>query len=218
MTSVRDRALALAATLGLVACLLAGQAMADSGRASASRSAQAAVGRAGFAYLTGLRRFAAAELWIHLEPQFDGYYRVLKNAQFMLPNIRLIVLLDPHFVQAYYVAPQILIDSGRVADAIALARDGVVDNPDSGTLHASYSQLLQTRTDDLAAAVREADLAMRPDQRFADSDEQFNAMKMVAGVYKKAGLADREAKALEVVRQLDSDPSRAPGVRDSEQF
>jgi tetratricopeptide (TPR) repeat protein len=214
--SVRIPALA-AVALALVACLLGGQALADArvpGRAGAATGA--AVGRAGFAYLTGLRRFAALLLWNRLEPQFHAYYSnlALKDERFLLPNMRVVTLLDPQFVQAYYMVPWILLDNGMLADSLEVAREGVANNPDSGILHTSLAQILYLKTDDVAGAVAQADLAMRPSQLWADSTEQWESMKVLVDIYRKAGEPDRAAAVLLVVQEIEKQLGGAPGVRD----
>jgi hypothetical protein len=134
-----------AAAMALVACLLGGQALVDGGVAAVSVTRiDATVGRAGFAYLTGLRRFAALLLWNRIEPQFHAYYadRPIKEQTFVLPNLRVIVALDPQFIQAYYVAPWVVQANDKVADALAIAREGVANNPRSGLLHSALAQIL----------------------------------------------------------------------------
>jgi hypothetical protein len=210
------------AAVVLVACLLGGQALVD-GRAASSGASRvgSTVGRAGFAYLTGLRRFAALLLWNRLEPQFHEYYRdrTIKDQTFVLPNIRLIVLLDPQFIQAYYLAPWIVQANGKVADALAIAREGVANNPRSGLLHSALAQILYLRTDDLRGAVAQADLAMRPDQVWADATEQWQGIRLLRDIYKKAGLPEKAAETDRVTALLESDLGGAPGFRDpDEQF
>ncbi len=216
MTSARDARMALVAA-ALLGCLLGGQAIVD-GRAPAtvSSSPGESAARAGFAYLTGLRRFAALLIWNRLEPQFHEYYdgTPLKTQLFVLPNMRIVLLLDPRFIQAYYIAPWILIENARIQDGVELARRGVMDNPDSGLLHASLAQILVLRTSDLKGAVHQADLAMRSDQLWASGTEQWQAMQMLAGVYRTAGLKQKEADVRRVIRQIESDLGGAPGYRD----
>jgi tetratricopeptide (TPR) repeat protein len=205
------------AGLALVACLLAGQAVADA-RVPLRSGAQAGatMGRAGFAYLTGLRRFAALVLWNRLEPQYHGYYigKPLKDQVFLLPNLRLVLMLDPQFIQAYYMAPWILRDNDRLDDAIAIARSAVRDNPDSGLLHTALAQILYLEKRDTAESLRQADLAMAPDQLWADETEQWQALKIVADIYRSAGLTAKADAAIAVTKLLETQLGSAPGFRD----
>jgi hypothetical protein len=209
-----------AAAMALVACLLGGQALVDGGAGAVAR-VDATVGRAGFAYLTGLRRFAALLLWNRIEPQFHAYYadRPIKEQTFVLPNLRVIVALDPQFIQAYYVAPWVVQANDKVADALAIAREGVANNPRSGLLHSALAQILYLRTDDIDAAVVQADLAMRSDQVWADATQQWQGIRILRDIYAKAGLPDRVAETDRVTAMLETDLGGAPGFRDpDEQF
>jgi hypothetical protein len=207
-----------AAAMALVACLLGGQALVDGGAGAVAR-VDATVGRAGFAYLTGLRRFAALLLWNRIEPQFHEFYggRSLEQQTFVLPNLRVIVLLDPQFIQAYYVAPWVVQANDKVADAIAIAREGVANNPRSGLLHSALAQILYLRTDDIGGAVEQADLAMRPDQVWADATQQWQGIRTLRDIYAKAGLPDRVAETDRVTALLEAALGGAPGYPD-EQF
>jgi tetratricopeptide (TPR) repeat protein len=221
MTTARRGANLALGTL-LAASLLAGQAVTDASmHARGGPQAGEVFGRAGFAYLTGLRRFAALLLWNRLEPQYHEYYsgRSLKDQTFLLPNLRVVLMLDPRFIQAYYMAPWVVRDNGLVDDAIAIARQGAADNPDSGLLHTSLAQILYLERRDQAESLREADLAMRPDQLWADATEQWESMKIIADIYRSAGLADRAETAIAITKQLEAAPGTVPGLRDpGEQF
>jgi hypothetical protein len=190
------------AAAALASCILVGQGLVDvSVRAGGTTRIESTAGRAGFAYLTGLRRFAALVLWNRIEPQFHDYYegRAVRDQTFVLPNLRVIVALDPQFIQAYYVAPWIVQANGRVADAVAIAREGVDNNPRSGLL---------------SGAVEQADLAMRPDQVWADATQQWQGIRALRDIYAKAGLPGRVAETDRVTAQLESDLGGAPGFRD----
>ncbi len=205
------------AGLVLAVMLLGGQAVSDARVATtATSSAGAVVGRASFAYLTGLRRFAAVLLWSRLEPQFHEFYGgvPLSKQLYFLPNARLITLLDPQFVQAYDIAPWILLQNGRLSQAIGLAREGVRNNPHSGVLHTSLAQILYLRTKDRAGAIRQADLAVRPDEVWLDAVQQWQSLTLIADIYTHSGLPDKAAQALAITRQLDKDLGGAPGFRD----
>lgn len=187
--------------VALVAVLLLGQAAADrlTPAAGFARTGRL-VGRAAFAYLTGLRTFAAAALWSRVEPVYHGYYEryALKEQAWSMPTMRIVLALDPQFVQAYYVAPWVMTERGMVDRGLALARLGVENNPRSGLLHASYAQMLALNGRDIKEAVRQANLALVSD--WADIDEEFAGLVQLRLVYEKAGLKDR---ALAVQREAD---------------
>jgi tetratricopeptide (TPR) repeat protein len=207
---LRARATAAIVVLALVA-ILGGQALADRVAPDVPNGALTgqALGRAGFAYLTGLRQFGAALLWNRLEPQMHDYYgRVgLGKMGFMLPSVRAIVMLDPQFAQAYYVAPEILIDSGQLQAGMDLAKEGVENNPRSGLLLASYAELLLTRSKDATAALAYAERTLAPDTVWHTDEEQWDAMANMRAVFERNGLPGMVAEAQAIMDAIDADPN-----------
>ena len=210
-------ALALLAVLG-------GQTLADRAAPEAPNGALTgqAMGRAGFAYLTGLRQFAAAFLWNRLEPQMHKYYGGdigLGKMTFMLPSIKAIVTLDPQFVEAYYVAPEILIENGtlpgvsaaeaaaRLKAGLDLAREGTQNNPKSGIALTSYSELLLTRAKETTAALPYAERAMAPDIVWRTDEEEWDAMAVLRTVFTKNNLPARAAEAQAIMDSIDANPN-----------
>lgn len=191
------------AAVALTLALLAGQAAAAPTRAVWGSDAAAVLGRTGFAYIGGLRTFAAAVLWNRLEPQFHRYYASnrLEDQVQMLPTIRVVMWLDPQFVQAYYIVPYLLTLRGDFVQGESLAREGIRNNPTAGILRASYIQILQYRNkvayrDEMVALAREG---MQPQMRYATGDELYEALAVYRIVFKSAGdtaSADRIAKIL----------------------
>ena len=219
---LQTRATAVIVVLALLV-VLGGQTLADRAAPEAPNGALTgqAMGRAGFAYLTGLRKFAAAFLWNRLEPQMHEYYGEvgLGKMTFMLPSIKAIVTLDPQFVEAFYVAPQILIDSGvlpgvpsavaaaRLEAALDLAKEGAVNNPKSGIAVTSYAELLLTRAKDPTAALAYAERAMAPDMVWRTDEEQWDAMAVLKAVFEKNRLPGKEAEAQAVMDAIDANPN-----------
>lgn len=207
---LQTRATAAIVALALVA-VLGGQALADRAAPGAPDGALTgrAVGRAGFAYLTGLRQFGAAFLWNRLDPQMHDYYggAGLGRMTFMLPSIRAIVALDPQFVEAYYVAPEILIESGHLQAGLDLAEEGVVNNPKSGLALYSYAELLFTRAKDPVAALPYAERAMAPDAVWRTDEEHFNGLAVLRSIFAKNGLAQKAAEAQAMMDRIAADPN-----------
>lgn len=224
MTERRRIATAIAAVVLSLALVLGGQSLADAVAPSAPNGALTgqAVGRAGFAYLTGLRQFAAALIWNRLDPQMHQYYGGhigLGHMTFMLPNIKVITILDPQFIEGYYVAPEILIESAtlpgisaaeakaRIQSGLDLAKEGVTNNPKSGILLTSYAQYLWTTAHDLKAAVPYAERAMASDIVWRWDDEQWDSMSVLRDIFLKAGLPDQAAAADAVKKAIDAKPN-----------
>jgi hypothetical protein len=171
--------LAIAAVL-LAALLLGGQAAGDVLLRASRGSATQSVGRAGFAYLTGIRTYAAAVLWARLEPINDKYYETttLAEKKYLLPSIRMVTLLDPQMEEPYYIGPWLLWEAGLKDNGEKLAREGIERNPGSGWLHAGYAQLLVVEKR-MPEAAREADLAMRGKwPSYADEYEALPALEI----------------------------------------
>ncbi len=204
------RATVAIVVLALLA-VLGGQALADVVAPSVPNGALTgqALGRAGFAYLTGLRQFGAAFLWNRLESQMHDYYGGvgLGRMTFMLPSIKAIVTLDPQFVEAYYVAPEILIESGRLQAGLDLAKEGADNNPKSGIALTSYSELLLTRAKDATAAFPYAERAMASGIVWRTDEEEWDAMAVLRAVFTKNGQPGMAAEAQAIMDAIDADPN-----------
>lgn len=93
-----------------------------------------------------LRYTAAALLWMkvdyyHHEYEFQG--KKLTQNEPIMPLIRLITLLDPHFVQAYdFGAFHLAVDLKRPEQGMKFLAEGVANNPNSFDLNWEYGFLL----------------------------------------------------------------------------
>lgn len=214
-TSVR-----LMLVAGLLVVLLAAQAGAAAlTPTGASSETGRVLGRAGFAYLSGIRTFTAAVLWNRLEPQFDLYYaqKGLAQQTQMMPMLRMVQMLDPQFVQTYYIASWIVSRHGDPEEGMRISREGIENSPRSGLLRSSYIQnmLLQDnlRVEQGKARIyidevlREADAASGTDIIWNGDAEKFEGYAAIAAAYNLAGL-EAKAKAAEAV--IDSIRASAP--------
>jgi len=203
-----------------LAVILGGQALADRAAPDVPNGALTgrALGRAGFAYLTGLRQFGAALLWNRLEPQMHEYYGGvgLGRMTFMLPNIKAIVTLDPQFVEGYYVAPEILIESGHLQAGLDLAKEGVANNPKSGELLTSYAELLFARSKDATAALPYAERAVATDTVWRTDEEKWDGYAIARDVFKNA-LPQKAAEAQAVMDAISADPNATMNPVDTDE-
>lgn len=149
------------------------------------------LGRAGFAYLSGLRTFGAAVLWNRLDPQFHLYYSgvQLHDMQFMMPTMRMVVLLDPQFLQAYQVASYIVFQKEGHEQGLAIAREGVEKNPRSGMMHANLAQLLLLTGDDAnrGEALRSVAIGTSSDAYWTDPQEEYEGLAIMRSTLKVWG-------------------------------
>lgn len=207
-------------TLVAVACGLALVLLASllTPAVSGSGSTQAVLGKAGFAYLGGLRTFVAALLWNRLDPQSDGYYsgQSVEQQTFMLPTLRVVTWLDPQFVQAYYIAQWITARDKHLDQSLALTREGLANNPKSGLLMATYAQLLQLFAHDQKAAALWAERALAPGIQWRDDTEKFDSYVLIQAILKASGdTAGYEAAHAEWKRLKDegTQPGSGPSTK-----
>lgn len=167
---------------------------------------QRAVGRAGFAYLGGLRTFVAAVLWNRIEPQLHGYYSgvPLDDQTYMIPTLRLINALDPQFEQAYSLAVWLVFKRVGETEGIEVARTSVEQNPRSGMLRTGLAQVLLFHGD------KADDEEMRDAAEFIVSDRavwfddfsRFEGYAAAASVFKRLGMNEERAKALAELKKM----------------
>lgn len=193
----------------LLVALIGGQALAS---ATAPPGGVAATGRVigqtSFAYLGGLRTFAAAVLWNRLDPIFDGYYhdRNVDEIVMFLPTMRLVQILDPQFEQSYYNSSFIIARQGRMDDALDIARLGMKNNPGSGLMLANYAQLLliQDKKANMPELLKLAEQAIQPEVRWANADDRFEGYGIFRTVFDLAGnqpMVDALQKAQDALKQ-----------------
>jgi hypothetical protein len=168
----------------LVVVLLAGQwAAAAAAPSTGIASTGRVLGKTGFAYLGGIRTFVAAALWNRLDPQFHEYYggRSLTELDFMLPTMRLVVALDPQFTQAYQVSSFIIFKKLDESAGIEIAREGVDNNPRSGSMRSNLAQLLlladpDENRDEIRDNVR---MALSPGTVWASDAEEYEGLAIM---------------------------------------
>lgn len=194
----------IAALVLLLAILLAAQSAAAV-LAPTGESVQTGrvIGRASFAFVSGIRTFAAAVLWNRLDPQFDLYYagKSLADQTQMLPAISLVQTLDPQFVQAYYVASWIVARHGDTGEGMRICREGIENNPRSGLLRSNYIENMLLVDNARAAsgmprlyvsaAVAQADAALRSDTVWSDDAEKVEGYMVMSAAYRLAGIIAR---------------------------
>jgi tetratricopeptide (TPR) repeat protein len=193
------------AGVALLAALLAGQAVADANTpVGYAPDSGRTIGRAGFSYLTGLRTFAAYSIWNRLDPQFHEYYRgnTLGEQKFLLPNMQLVLMLDPQFIQGYYDAPWILADMGRVDESLAVAKQGADNNPRSGLLRIAYAQIIAIKRGDWSAAAVEADKARLPSILWDDDNQKWENYRVMEDIYTRSGQTDKASEVAAVLDEL----------------
>jgi len=183
----------LVLTIVLCVCVVIGaQALAAaSAPASMQLSQSRVVGQAGFAYLGGLRMMAAGMLYQRLDPQYHQYLadKRIQDRVDLLPTIRIIQALNPQLEQPYYYVSFILALRGNLGDALALAKQGVQNNPTSGLLRASYVQLLmmQDKKGNLPEMLRQTQIGLGSTATYNSLDDQFESYAIFRTVYELAG-------------------------------
>lgn len=202
--------------VSLVLLLFASQLLASVQSPWASTtSTGSVVGRATYAYLGGLRKFAAAVLWNRIEPLFHEYYSEVPLSQqvYVLPTLYMVTVLDPQFTGAYYVASWVVSKNQGPDAGIALARTGVSNNPDAGLLHANLAQLLVLRGDhaDLPEIGALAERIVSADVVWFDEEERFEGFAIARDAFSLSGDA---AAALAIDEELEAMRAQGTGLGD----
>lgn len=176
----------------LVAAIFGAQTLATySAPPGATASTGALLGRTGFEYLGGLRKFAAATLWNRLEPQFHEYGEgeaIDKRLEF-LPTMAMVQILDPQFEQSYYISAFMLARIGRTPQAFEVALRGIQNNPKSGLMRANYVQILIVADPkkNLQEAYKQAKAGIEPGITWATDDDKFEGYGTFRTAFRLAG-------------------------------
>ena len=195
--------------VALVIVIVAAQGLAAySAPSQVTVSTGALLGRTGFEYLGGLRKFAAAALWNRLDPQFHEYGngKSIDQRLDFLPTMRLVQILDPQFQQSYYVAAWMLAQIDRMPQALDIARDGIANNPQAGLMRANYAQLLlqQDKVKNLPEALKQAQAGTAPGATWATADDQFEGYGIFRTVFNLAGDKVSAQKMTEAQKALST--------------
>jgi hypothetical protein len=205
----------LAVTAVLLAVVVGAQAVAFSGAPRGSTSPGELLGKTGFAYLGGLRTFAAAVIWNRIDPQGHTYFEGvgLTDQTFLVPKMRMVTLLDPTFTDAYYVTSWIVYNRMGPEDGVAVAREGLVANPDSGIIRANLVQLLflQDKTGNRPEILRHAKSIAAGGLVWKDDEEQFEGYAIAMHALEDSG---ELALAHEIQSLLDEWRSGGVGLGD----
>lgn len=190
---------------------LGGQALGDATVPTGyERTTGQSVSRAGFAYLTGLRTYAAAVLWNSIDPVLDTYFHDVPfdHMRFMLPTITAVVALNPQFTEAYSVGSWIIARNGKLKAGLDLARRGVRDNPHSGTVLVAYAQMLQTLDKNLPAAHVQAAAALRPHTTWNTTAEACDGYRSVLAIMRASHDTTGIARAKAAIKRADAADSQ----------
>lgn len=192
MSRGNDSVKIVVAMLVLLLALLAFQAAASvtappGGTASTGR----VIGQTGFAYIGGIRTFAAAVIWNRLEPLFHGYYegQSLSQMTWALPAMNVVQILDPQFLQAYYEASYNVYRMGKKDDAFRIARQGVENNPQSGFMRANLVQLLliDDAKANLPEMIEHTDAGMGQEMQWGSTTDLYEGLAIFRAAYRLSG-------------------------------
>jgi predicted Zn-dependent protease len=202
---------AVAALLGLV-LIVGAQALANAAAPPVQQTSQSRiVGQAGFAYLGGVRMMAAGLLWGSLDAQFHQYQstKQIEDRLDLLPAIRAVQLLNPQLEQPYYFTSYILARRNRMSDALALAQEGIRNNPQSGLLRASYVQLLfvQDKKGNIAKMLEQTRAGMTPTTTYNSIDDEYESLGVFRVAYQLAGDQAMVQQIEGIMAQLKSQTS-----------
>lgn len=105
-------------------------------------------------FLGGIRQYLAYVYFI----KADKLYHTYGGNQEIIAYYVLVTYLDPHYVDAYYVASDLIYRAGRQREALDLALRGVANNPDSADLYAALADIYirEKRMEDARDAFQKA--------------------------------------------------------------
>jgi hypothetical protein len=143
-------------------------------------SASPTSGNTGLVQALGEFRVVAANmLWQKVDHYHDRYIEEggdwTRNAS-ILPMLRQITILDPHFDKAYeLMGGTILPKTGRIAEGRAVLAEGIRNNPDDWELYREMAMLEAVIAKKPAAALPYARIGLRK----ADDDFDRNIMRLL---------------------------------------
>jgi hypothetical protein len=193
---------------GALCLLLASQALASSVMPAERAAVGGVAGKAAFAYMGGLRTFAAAVLWNRIEPQFHDYYerQSLLEQKFVFPTLAIVQALDPQFTQSYFLSSYLIARQGDFDYGLEIAREGVLNNPDSGLLRSNLAQLLylQDQERNMPEALEHVRIGLSGDIDWANDDEYFEGLAIFRSILETAGeteVAERIGVRMQELRE-----------------
>ncbi len=87
--------------------------------------------------LGGARQYLAFTFYIKTDKLHHTYYGAMAEEAELVPYFKLVTLMDPNYVSAYYVGAGIMDALGKREEAIAFTLQGIEANPESADLYYS---------------------------------------------------------------------------------
>ena len=155
----------------------------------------------------------AGILWGRLDAQFHQYggFAKIQDRLDLLPSIRMVQLLNPQLELPYYYTSFILYQRGRMQDAVALAKEGVANNPTSGLLRANYAQLLfiSDKRGNLPLMLQQAQAGLSSSATYNSIDDEFESFGVFRTVYVLAGDKAKVKALNDALAQMDAQRTAA---------
>ena len=106
----------------------------------------------------GARQYLAFTFYIKSDKLHHTYYGGFSQEAELVPYFKLVTLLDPHYVSAYYVGAGIMEALGKREEAIEFTLQGIRTNPESADLYYSLGDfcLQEKRYEEAREAFEEA--------------------------------------------------------------
>jgi len=204
-------ALVLAALLAL-AVIVGAQSLANASAPPVTQTSQSKViGQAGFAYLGGVRVMLAGLIYQRLDPQFHQYgTSQILNRIDLIDSLRLIQALNPQLEQPYYYVAFVLMLKGRQSAALAVAREGIANNPTSGLLRANYVQLLmmQNKKANLPEMLKQTKIGLGKGMTYSSVDDEYESY----GIFRTAFIIAGDKQMAQALNAAQRDLEARGGV------
>lgn len=115
-------------------------------------------------FLGGARQYLAFTFYIKTDKLHHAYYGSFTEEAELVPYFKLVTILNPEYVSAYYVGAGIMSTLGRHGEAIDFTLRGIEANPESADLYFSLGDLfLEEKRYEEARQAFETALGYEPD-------------------------------------------------------
>ena len=192
----KETSLSIIAIFLMMSLILGGQYVCDLTRPKniGGTELSETLGKAGFSYLTGIRKMTAYFLYNRLDVIHDTYYHGIgmKNHLHLIPELHIIQKLNPEIIPVYYLQSHILASNDKMEDAIEFNNIGIKENPESGLLLANQITLYYQRDGEETEEDVEllAEKGIQDDIRYIDTEDAFFSLAIFRDTYENLGRED----------------------------
>jgi tetratricopeptide (TPR) repeat protein len=189
---MKKAGLAMVVTLLLVVSLLQwGVDRTPAGSAEASRSFKPVTASL-LDFLGGIRQYFAYTIFIKTDKLSHTYSNVTQNMEELTTYLILITMLDPNYIDAYFIGAGFMSSLDRKDEAIEFTLQGIRDNPESADLYFSLGDIYLTMNRYNEAT----DAFIKAIQYEPQITSRFMIMRALSACYRALGDEEKYKKVL----------------------